>query len=78
MPHDEGKDIIMGIGTGIVLLLFGLILLMGVVNLDIPFVEDYQLGILLTVLGVVALILVVTLGGARRRSTHVVERDVTS
>lgn len=68
----------MGIGTGIVLLLFGLILLMGVVNLDIPFVEDYQLGILLTVLGVVALILVVTLGGARRRSTHVVERDVTS
>ena len=66
----------MGIGTGIVLLLLGLILILGVVNVDIPFVEDYQLGILLAVLGALALVLVMTLG-ARRRST-VVERDVTT
>ena len=65
----------MSIGLGIVLLLFGLILLLGVVNVDLPFVEDYQLGILLTVLGVVALILTMVLGASRRRSTHVVERE---
>ena len=65
----------MSIGLGIVLLLLGLILLLGVVNVDLPFVEDYQLGILLTILGVVALILTMVLGASRRRSTHVVERE---
>lgn len=34
----------MSIGLGIVLLLLGLILLLGVVNVDLPFVEDYRLG----------------------------------
>lgn len=65
----------MSIGLGIVLVLLGLILLLGVVSVDLPFVEDYQLGILLTVLGVVALILTMVLGASRRRSTHVVERE---
>ncbi|MFL6089672.1 MAG: hypothetical protein ACJ71Z_05980 [Aeromicrobium sp.] len=65
----------MGIGTGIVLLLLGLILLLGVVNVDLPWIDDYQLGLLLTILGAVALVLVMVLG-ARRRST-VIERDVT-
>ncbi len=65
----------MAIGTGIVLLLFGLILLLNVVNLNLPFVDDYRLGIILTILGVVALALSMVLG-ARRRST-VIERDVT-
>ena len=64
----------MSIGLGIVLLLLGLILILGVVNVDLPLVEDYQLGILLTVLGVVALILTMVLG-SRRGSTHVVERE---
>jgi hypothetical protein len=65
----------MSIGLGIALLLFGLILLLGVVDVDLPWVDDYRLGILLTILGVVALILTMTLGTARRRSTHVIERD---
>ena len=65
----------MSIGLGIALLLFGLILLLGVVNVDLPWVDDYRLGILLTILGVVALILWMTLGTAGRRSTHVIERD---
>jgi len=65
----------MSIGLGIALLLFGLILLLGVVNVDLPWVDDYRLGILLTILGVVALILSMTLGTAGRRSTHVIERD---
>jgi hypothetical protein len=66
----------MGIGTGIALLLFGLILVLRVVEIDLPFVDDYRLGILLTILGVVSLVLVMTLGATRRRSTYVVERDV--
>lgn len=66
----------MAIGTGIVLLLLGLILLTGVVNVDIPAVDDYQLGILLAIVGALALVLSLVVG-ARRRST-VVERDVTT
>jgi hypothetical protein len=65
----------MSIGLGIALLLFGLILLLGVVNVDLPWVDDYRLGILLTILGVVALILTMVLGTSGRRSTHVVERE---
>jgi hypothetical protein len=65
----------MSIGLGIGLLLFGLILLLRVVNVDLPWVDDYRLGILLTILGVVALILTMTLGTSWRRSTHVIERD---
>jgi len=69
----------MGIGTGIALLLFGLILLLGVVNVDIPWVDDYRLGVLLTILGVVAIALVMRAVAMRRRSTtQVVERDTTA
>lgn len=57
------------------LVLLGLILLLGVVNVDLPYVEDYHLGILLTALGVVALILTLVLGASSRRSTRVVERE---
>jgi len=64
----------MSIGLGIVLLLLGLILILGVVNVDLPWVQDYELGILLAGLGVVALILTMVLGTSRRRSTHVIER----
>ena len=42
----------MGIGTGIVLIALGLVLLLGVIQVDIPWVEDYTLGLILTVLGV--------------------------
>lgn len=65
----------MAIGTGIALLLFGLILLLNVVSVDLPWVDDYRLGVLLTILGVVALVLSMTIGTARRRSTHVIERN---
>lgn len=65
----------MGIGTGIVLLLFGLILVLQVVQVDLPWVDDYRLGVLLTILGAVSLILVMSVNASRRRSTHVIERD---
>ena len=64
----------MGIGLGIVLTLVGLILLMQVVNVDVPWVDDYRLGVLLVIVGVVELVLVVIMN-ATRRSTTVVEHE---
>jgi hypothetical protein len=70
----RGKDEIMGIGLGIVLTLVGLILLMQVVNVDVPWVDDHRLGVLLVIVGVVELVLVVIMN-ATRRSTTVVEHE---
>ena len=66
----------MGIGLGIVLTLIGLTLVLHVVNVDLPYVDDYQLGLLLLIVGVVALLLVLTLNAMRGRSTQVVEHDI--
>lgn len=38
----------MNIGAGITLTVVGLILLLGVVEIDIPWVNEYALGVLLT------------------------------
>lgn len=65
----------MRIGLGTVLTLLGLTLLLRIINVDLPGVDDYKLGILLTVVGVVSLILVVTMTAARRRETHVIEHE---
>lgn len=64
----------MGIGTGIVLGVLGLILLTGTIQVDMPWIEDYTLGWILLVAGVVSIILSMTIW--RRRGTTVVERDV--
>lgn len=65
----------MSIGLGIALTLVGLVLLLGVVDVDIPWVDDYGLGVLLTIVGVVAVVLVMSMSAMRRRSTHVIERE---
>jgi hypothetical protein len=67
----------MGIGTGIVLGVLGLILLTGVIQVDVPFVEEYTLGWILVLAGVVSIVLSMTIW--RRTdatTTRVVERDV--
>jgi hypothetical protein len=46
----------MAIGLGIVLLLAGLVLALDVLTYDIPSVADDQLGILLIVVGIVAIV----------------------
>jgi uncharacterized membrane protein len=63
----------MGIGLGIVLLLAGLILVTGVVNYDINFIEDQTLGWILLIVGGLALVLSLVLNQQRTRSTSVVE-----
>ena len=62
----------MGIGLGIVLLVLGAILLFAL-NVNIPFVSDDTLGIILMVAGAVALIIALVMQAQRGRTKHVQE-----
>ena len=62
----------MGIGTGIVLIVIGAILLFAL-DVNLPFVTDDTLGIILIVAGVLAIILALILNAQRTRTRHVQE-----
>ena len=62
----------MGIGTGILLIVLGAILLFAL-NLDIPFVTDDTLGVILLLAGVLTLVLALILNYQRGRTKHVQE-----
>jgi hypothetical protein len=62
----------MGIGLGIFLIVVGAIFLFAL-NLDIPFVSDDTLGIILLVAGVLTLVLALILNYQRGRTKHVQE-----
>ena len=62
----------MGIGVGIVLIVIGAILLFAL-NIDLPFVSDDTLGIILIVAGALALILSLVMQAQRGRTRHVQE-----
>ncbi|HYI57137.1 MAG TPA: DUF6458 family protein [Microlunatus sp.] len=62
----------MGIGLGIVLLVLGAILLFAL-NVNIPFVSDDTLGIILMVAGAVALVIALVMQAQRGRTKHVQE-----
>ena len=64
----------MGIGLGVVLLVVGLILLLGVINVDIGFVDDVALGWIFVVVGALAIFLALVMNAQRGRSKHVEER----
>jgi uncharacterized membrane protein YidH (DUF202 family) len=66
----------MGIGFGIGMVLVGLILVLRVVQVDIPYVDDYSLGILLIVLGIIGIVLTLMVWNRASRSTVVEERRV--
>jgi uncharacterized membrane protein HdeD (DUF308 family) len=68
------KEKLMGIGVGIVLLVLGLILVTGVVNFDIGFIDDQGLGWILLIVGVLAIVLALVMNQQRSRTTHVEER----
>jgi hypothetical protein len=67
----------MAIGLGIILLVLGLILLLGAIDLPAS-VEDAvatdTLGWILVIAGALALVLSLVLNAQRRRTTHVEER----
>ncbi|HKH56452.1 MAG TPA: DUF6458 family protein [Propionibacteriaceae bacterium] len=62
----------MGIGLGILLIVIGAIFLFAL-NLDIPFVSDDTLGIILLLAGVLTLVLALVLNYQRGRTKHVQE-----
>lgn len=62
----------MGIGIGIVLIVVGAILLWAV-QVNIPFVSDDTLGIILIVAGILAVILALVMNAQRSRTKHVQE-----
>jgi uncharacterized membrane protein HdeD (DUF308 family) len=65
-----------GLGLGIFLLVVGLILVTGVIEYDITFVEDTTLGWILLLAGVLSIILALVMNQQRSRTTHVEERRV--
>ena len=64
----------MGIGLGVVLLIIGLILVLGVVNFDLSFVDDQALGWIFLVVGILAIVLALVMNQQRSRTKHVEER----
>jgi uncharacterized membrane protein HdeD (DUF308 family) len=64
----------MGIGLGIVLLVIGLILVMGVVQIDIGFIDDTGLGWILVIVGALAVVLALVMNKQRSETKHVEER----
>jgi uncharacterized membrane protein HdeD (DUF308 family) len=72
LPLNRGVD--MGIGLGVVLLVLGLVLVLGVVNFDIGFVDDIALGWIFVIAGVLAIVLALVMNKQRSETRHVEER----
>ena len=64
----------MGIGLGIVLLVLGLILVSGVVNFDLSYIDDNGLGWILVIVGALAIVLALVINAQRSRTTRVERR----
>ncbi len=62
----------MGIGLGIVLIVVGAIFVFAL-NVDLPFVSDNTLGLILIVAGVIALVAALVMQAQRGRTKHVQE-----
>ncbi len=61
----------MGLGVGIFLVVLGLIFLLGVINVDLPAIEDTTLGWILLLAGIAAIVL--GLIASRNARTRTVE-----
>jgi uncharacterized membrane protein HdeD (DUF308 family) len=62
----------MGIGLGIFLIVLGAILLFAL-NVNIPYVSDDTLGVILLVAGILTLVIAVIMQAQRGRTKHVQE-----
>lgn len=63
----------MGIGAGVVMLVVGAIIYFAL-ETEIPFMETSTLGVILMVVGVLAIILALVMNQQRSRTKHVDER----
>lgn len=66
----------MGLGLGIFLLVIGLILVTGVIEYDINFIEDTTLGWILLAAGILSIVLGMVMNKQRSETRHVEERRV--
>lgn len=66
----------MGLGLGIFLLVIGLILVTGVIEYDINFIEDTTLGWILLLAGLLSIVLGMIMNKQRSETKHVEERRV--
>ena len=66
----------MGLGLGIFLIVLGLILVGGVINVDTSFVDMTTLGWILLAAGVLSIVLGLVMNQQRSRTKHVEERRV--
>jgi hypothetical protein len=64
----------MGLGIGILLVVLGLIFLLGVIEVDLPAIEDVTLGWILLIAGIVAIVLGLIASRNARTTTTVEER----
>jgi hypothetical protein len=64
----------MSIGGGIALIVLGLIFVLNVVQVDIPWINEYALGLILIFGGIAAILLSLTVW--RGRGNRVVERRI--
>lgn len=65
----------MGIGTGILLLVAGLVLAFNAIEVDLSFIDDGALGAILIVGGILAIGLSLFVNAQRQRSTRTVVDD---
>jgi hypothetical protein len=63
----------MGIGLGIVLLLVGLVLVSGVLNVDLGSIDEHGLGLIFIIVGAIAIVLALVVNAQRARRVSVVE-----
>lgn len=63
----------MALGLGVVLVVIGAAL-MWALDVNISFIDDFTLGLILFIVGIAAIILSLVLNAQRRRTTHVEER----
>jgi uncharacterized membrane protein HdeD (DUF308 family) len=66
----------MGVGIGIVLIVLGLILVTGVINVDTSYIDMTTLGWILLAVGILAIILALVMNAQRSRTKHVEETHV--
>jgi hypothetical protein len=66
----------MGIGVGIFLVVLGLIFLLGVIEVDLPAIEDVTLGWILLLAGIASIVLGLIASRNARRTTTVEERRI--
>lgn len=63
----------MGIGLGVVMLLLGLVVVLDVITVNIPYVADSALGVLLVVTGAATIVLALKWASIRSRGERVEE-----